>query len=242
MKEAILVHRYHHRYTLPAIITLLILAIGIMIWGFFNSRQNTTVPRGANMSVLGVELDQNVDNVDLHELQKNGISFVYLRSTQGKSYFDDNYLIYRDRIQGTQLSYGSIITFSNESSVKDQFDYFEKKVGSQSGNLPIMIVPAIATNNPKFWRQMGQFSQLLVNTGKKVLIAGNYTQKKYFAPGTQFLYTGSSLKDKKEYAFWCYTQDGRVKNVQNLNDNVTMFAYIGSMATYQQRYAAQITQ
>ena len=33
-------------------------------------RQNTTVPRGSNMSVLGIELDQTKDYIDLHKLEK----------------------------------------------------------------------------------------------------------------------------------------------------------------------------
>lgn len=96
-------HRYRHKYTFPSIIILLILAFSGLVWGYFNMKQNTTVPRGSNMSVLGIELDQTKDYIDLHKLEKNGISFVYLRSTQGKSYFDDNYLLYRDQLQGLIL-------------------------------------------------------------------------------------------------------------------------------------------
>ena len=238
-------NHYKHRFTLPAII-LLGIVLGGFIYAFFNLRTNTTVPRGSNMSVLGVELDQNTDGVDLHQLEKEGISFVYLRATQGKTYFDDNYLIYRDRILGTKLSFGSIITFSNESSVQSQFNYFEQQVGQNTGNLPIMIVPAIKTDSSKYWKNMAQFSQKLNNLGKKVLVAGDYTKKKYFPTGfptgTEFLYTGASLHNKNEYSFWCYTQAGRVKNVNNLGDNVTMFAYIGNMSGYQAKYATSFTQ
>ena len=51
-------HRYRHKYTFPSIIILLILAFSGLVWGYFNMKQNTTVPRGSNMSVLGIELDQ----------------------------------------------------------------------------------------------------------------------------------------------------------------------------------------
>ena len=53
-------HRYRHKYTFPSIIILLILAFSGLVWGYFNMRQNTTVPRGSNMSVLGIELDQTL--------------------------------------------------------------------------------------------------------------------------------------------------------------------------------------
>lgn len=235
-------HHFKHRFTLPAILILLVLALSGFAYAFFNLKTNTTVPRGSNMSVLGIELDQNTDGVDLHQLEKQGISFVYLRATQGKTYFDDNYLTYRDRILGTKLSFGSIITFSDESSAQEQFNYFEQQVGRKTGNLPIMIVPAKKTNSVKYWKNMALLSQKLNLLGKKVLIAGDYTKKKYFPVGTDFLYTGASLHNKNEYSFWCYTQAGRVKNVTNLNDNVTMFAYIGNMADYQAKYATNFIQ
>ncbi len=68
-------HRYRHKYTFPSIIILLILAFSGLVWGYFNMRQNTTVPRGSNMSVLGIELDQTKDYIDLHKLEKKWYFF-----------------------------------------------------------------------------------------------------------------------------------------------------------------------
>lgn len=229
---------FKHRYTLPIIIILFIFAIFALGVAFFNIRHNTTVPREANMSILGVELDQNKDNVDLNKLQQKGISFIYLRATQGKSYFDDNFLLYRDKVKGTSLAYGTIIAFSNQSTVDDQYQYFISKVGNDTGNLPVMIVPAVDSQSDKYWKSMAKFSNLLINLGKKVLIVSNYDKKGFFNKNISYLYTGASLKDKKNYAFWCYTQTGRVKDIENLEANVTMFAYIGSMAEYQEFYGA----
>lgn len=237
-------HRYHHKYTLPAIIALLIIAIGSLIFGIYNLRRNTstTVPRGSNMSVLGIELDQTKDNVDLQKVQKNGVSFVYLRSTQGKTYFDDNFLLYRDQLQGTRLSWGSIVTYSNESTPLQQYQYFMKKVGQNSGNLPVMVVPAVKSQSKKYWRSMATFAQYLQASGKKVLVADNHHWQELFSPQTQFLYTGASLKNRKDYSFWCYTQNGHVKNTEYLEKNTTMFAFIGSMSAYQQLYSSSLTQ
>ena len=83
--------RYHHKYTLPAILTLLILAIAFLLIGFFNLKKQTTLPPSSNSSAIGIQLNQDVDYVDLRKLQSNGISFVYLKATQGRSYFDENY-------------------------------------------------------------------------------------------------------------------------------------------------------
>lgn len=119
--------RYHHKYTLPAIITLLLLAIAFLLIGFFNFKRQTTLPPNSNSSAIGIQLNQDVDYVDLHKLQANGISFVYLKSTQGRSYFDENYLSYRDQILGTKLAFGSMILYSNESTPLQHYRYFLKK-------------------------------------------------------------------------------------------------------------------
>ncbi|MBA1392947.1 lysozyme, partial [Lactobacillus sp. XV13L] len=71
--------RFHHKYTLPAILFLLAVAVGLLITGLFNLHSQTTLPPDANSSAIGVELNQNYGYIDLHELQANGISFVYLK-------------------------------------------------------------------------------------------------------------------------------------------------------------------
>lgn len=116
--------RFQHKYTLPAILTLLILVIAFLLIGFFNFKRQTTLPPDANSSAIGIELNQDIDYVDLHKLQSNGVSFIYLKATQGRSYFDENYLSYRDQILGTNLAFGSEISYSNESTPMQHYRYF----------------------------------------------------------------------------------------------------------------------
>ncbi len=228
-------HRFRHRHVI--IVLLLVLIGSVLLFSLFHMNRQTTLPQGANMSVVGVELDQDKDFVDLDQLQKNGIKFVYLRGTQGKSYFDDNYLLYRDQMQGTHLSFGTIVSFSNESSVEAQYHYFESKIGQNTGELPVLIVPAVLSQSHRYWRQMTQFVQLLEQNGKSVCVMGDYRWHTLFSKQTKFMYTGASLKDKTHYAFWCYTQNGNVAHVDQLDrHDVTMFAYIGSLTTYEQLY------
>ena len=133
--------RFHHKFTLPAILILLIVAIVLLLTGIANMRNQTTLPPNGNASAIGVELNQDYGYIDLHELQANGISFVYLRSTQGRSYFDDDFLVYRDQVLGTKLAFGTVIAYSNESTPMQHYQYFLKKVGTDTGSLPIWIEP-----------------------------------------------------------------------------------------------------
>lgn len=233
--------RFRHKFTLPLILTLLVLAIASLLIGFFNLKRQTTLPSNSNTSAIGVELNQDFNYVDLHQLQSNGISFIYLRSTQGKTYFDDDYLSYRDQVQGTNLAFGTIQSFSNESSVEQQFKFFEKKVGRNTGSLPVMIVPAVNTRQGRYLRSMAKFANLLQKAGKKIIVKIDYQYHRYFSPQTQFLASSRQQPDKLQYAFWQYTENGRVKNVSGLERNVVMFSYNGSVTQYKQKYG-QLTQ
>lgn len=233
--------RYHHKYTLPAIITLLLLVIAFLLIGFFNFKRQTTLPPNSNSSAIGIQLNQDVDYVDLHKLQANGISFVYLKSTQGRSYFDENYLSYRDQILGTKLAFGSMILYSNESTPLQHYRYFFEKVGDNTGSLPILLEPAVTSRSKRYLESMSQFASMLEQRKKEVIVDVDYKYHKYFTPQTKFMSVDGKTPDKLKYSFWRYTTNGRVKNVNGLEKGVTMYAYNGTVGQYRQKYG-QLTQ
>lgn len=232
---------YRHKITFPLLISLLIIVIIGIIFALINKQKQTTLPHTDNLSVIGVELDQTKDYVDLHQLESHDVSFVYLRSTQGKSYFDDNYNLYRDQLQGTNLAFGTIVAFSSESSVAAQWQYYQAKVGSDSGSLPVLVVPASNVTNEHYWRNMARFANLILTSGKNVMVEAGNNDRHWFSNDTKFLATADQRVSKNRYAFIRYTQNGRVNGVNQLGNGVTMFAYNGSVAQYKQRYG-QLTQ
>lgn len=233
--------RFHHKFTLPAILILLIVAIVLLLTGIANMRNQTTLPPNGNASAIGVELNQDYGYIDLHELQANGISFVYLRSTQGRSYFDDDYLLYRDQVLGTKLAFGTVIAYSNESTPTQHYQYFLKKVGTDTGSLPIWIEPAIDNYDIAYIKQMAQFTSMLLRLNKRVIVDVAVKYKKYFPYDVQFIIGGRKAPDKMQYAFWRYTNNGRVKSVKNLEDGVVMLTYNGTVTQYKEKYG-QLTQ
>ena len=233
--------RFHHKFTLPAILILLIVAIVLLLTGIANMRNQTTLPPNGNASAIGVELNQDYGYIDLHELQANGISFVYLRSTQGRSYFDDDYLLYRDQVLGTKLAFGTVIAYSNESTPTQHYQYFLNKVGTDTGSLPIWIEPAIDNYDIAYIKQMAQFTSMLLRLNKRVIVDVAVKYKKYFPYDVQFITGGRKAPDKMQYAFWRYTNNGRVKSVKNLEDGVVMLTYNGTVTQYKEKYG-QLTQ
>ena len=233
--------RFRHKFTLPAILILLVLAISGIFIGFFNFQKQTTLPQDSNPSAIGVELNQSLDYVDLHKLQDNGVSFVYLKATQGRSYFDDHFLSYRDQMLGTKMAFGCIVNYSNESTAIQHFRYFNKKVGENTGSLPILLVPTSSQLTQKYLRSMSKFTKMMQLEGKQVMVEIKYKYYKAFPTKTLFMATSPKSPNKLKYSFWQYTSDGRVKNVDGLKDGVTMFTYNGTVQQYRQRYG-QLTQ
>lgn len=233
--------KYRHRATFPALILALLLACSLLLFAYHQLHERTTLPPERNLSKIGIELTQEQRTIDLHELKAHGVDFVYLRATQGRSYFDDNYDFYRSQLQGMQLPFGTVVYFSNESTVHQQLAFYQRKVGSNSGALPVMLVPAPgqAERTQSFQQKMGQFAQALLQTGKQVLVA-DVCASKYLPQGAQRMYTGKKLQPTNGYAFWRYTQMGRVNKVAQLKRGVTMFAYLGSSQRFNQLYLQQL--
>lgn len=226
--------RYHHRATLPALLVCLLIAAGLLFFAWHQLKTRTTLPADSNMSTIGVELSQDQGMVDLQLLKKQGIDFVYLHGTQGRSYFDDNYDLYRDQLQGIAMPFGTVVYFSNESTVSQQLAFFNKKIGKQAGELPVMVVPAVSDRSAKFLRAMARFAAALQKQGQAVLVS-DACPAKYLSKGTQRLLT-SRQDDKQGYAFWRYTENGRVKKIDQLQGQTTMFAYLGSSGNFSRLY------
>ncbi len=233
--------RFHHKFTLPAILILLAAAIGLLFAGINNMRNQTTLPPNGTASAIGVELNQSFGFIDLHELQANGVSFVYLRGTQGRSYFDDDYLTYRDQILGTKMAFGTIVAYSNESTPLQHYQFFMKKVGTNTGSLPIWIEPAIDDYDLNYIKQMAQFARMLQQQNKRVMVDVDIKYKKYFGQDVQFITGGRKAPNKLQYSFWRYTNNGHVKSVRNFENGVTMLTYNGTVTQYKEKYG-QLTQ
>ncbi len=226
--------RFQHRFTLPAIITLLVLAILGSIFGFYQMTQTTTYPENNSAKVMGVLIDQNLGYVDFDSLSQADVDFVYLRSTQGKSYFDDRYLENRDRIQGTTMDYGTVQYFSDQSTALEQFNYFEDKVGTKTGRLPVLIMPAVETRSASYLKSLNQFAEMLIAKGEQIVLSGiKLADRSYFTNQNIYYMTAKAqLKPTdKNYLFWRYTTDGRVGHMDGMDD-LTMYAFVGSQASY----------
>ncbi|RXT58165.1 GH25 family lysozyme [Lacticaseibacillus chiayiensis] len=125
-------HRWHRWLFIAGCILVSLLLLG---WWL----QRNPRPDPATYPILGVRLDQTDGVQDFYRLRSSKVSFVYLKATEGSSYFDDNFNTNFDQAAGSRLSIGVYHVFSFETTPQAQALQFERKVESNIGDLPIGI-------------------------------------------------------------------------------------------------------
>ncbi|WP_201346964.1 1,4-beta-N-acetylmuramidase, partial [Lactobacillus nasalidis] len=122
---------FQHQATLPALLLLLAVVVGLLAYGLYNYADQTTLPKGSSQSAVGIGLDQSQTSIGLASLQQGGLSFVYLT-------VDGQFSAYRKRLAKTKLAYGSVIKVKEQNSAK-QLASAKRLSGGHWGRLPILL-------------------------------------------------------------------------------------------------------
>ena len=135
-RRVIYANTYQHRRRLWFLLISagVVAALVIGWWLLRNPRPDPTA-----YPVLGVRLDQTDGVQDFDRLRSSRVSFVYLKATEGSSYFDDNFNTNFTQAAGSRVSIGVYHVFSFETTPQAQATQFIRKVGSNIGDLPIGI-------------------------------------------------------------------------------------------------------
>ncbi|WP_054715614.1 GH25 family lysozyme [Lacticaseibacillus manihotivorans] len=134
-KRPIYADTYDRRRNITIVILVIVvlaaIGVGVWWWGHKNPR-----PSEAKYPKLGVRMSQADGVLDASELEDGGVSFVYLKATQGASFVDDNFATNESR--AGNLKVGAYHYFSFDSTPQAQAENFIKHV-SDAGELPIGI-------------------------------------------------------------------------------------------------------
>jgi lysozyme len=123
------------------IILVALVAIAFLFYqqGFYKKWFST---KDKNKFVWGIDISHHQKNVDFDQLVKdNKPAFVILKSTEGKSYVDDAYLIRLHKFRELGIPVGGYHFFNYDVSGKLQAEHYIKTVGLRKGDLyPILDV------------------------------------------------------------------------------------------------------
>ena len=134
-KRPIYADTYDRRRKLTIVILVIVVLAAITggVWWWLHKNPR---PSEAKYPKLGVRMSQADGVLDASALEDGGVSFVYLKATQGASFVDDNFATNESR--AGSLKVGAYHYFSFDSTPQAQAENFIKHV-SDAGELPIGI-------------------------------------------------------------------------------------------------------
>ncbi len=223
---------FHHQATLPAILILLLATIGLLFYGIYHYTDQTTLPSGAAQSSIGVLLEE-ASASKLKQLQKSGISFVYLKAT-GDTEAEVKL------VKQTKLAYGIMVNVDSQTSASQQVAKVEKQVKS-FGRLPILLDTGQSDLDASGLTRLSEMAKLLQAKMPKqeVMVNASRSYAGLMPKGIKFLATSQKAPSRLKYCFWQYTSKGHVAATGF--SHYTMYAYLGTNQQYKQKYG-QLTQ
>ncbi|GEP71787.1 hypothetical protein LRA02_06550 [Lentilactobacillus rapi] len=136
--QPIYAETYRRRKATRKVLFGIFLLVVVIALGFFVVRSHEKHEL-EKYPIRGVTINQTNGYIDFESLKSDGISFVYLKATQGATFTDDSFQSNFERSQGSQLPVGVYHYFSFSSSPTAQFKNFVRAVQDNTGSLPICI-------------------------------------------------------------------------------------------------------
>lgn len=199
------------------ITVIVVLGLAVLVGGALWLHLRNPRPNAQQYPQLGVRLSQTDGSQDFDALKKQQVSFVYLKATEGASYFDDNFDANYSQTTGSNLRVGVYHYFSFSSTPSNQAASFYKHVGGSIGDLPLAIEVTNYTTVPKqaeLTRNLQQLVTLLqTHYGVRVILMGTPTmlaKVKSVAPTAGRMVISSEARAAKSAMFWEYAADAKI--------------------------------
>ena len=189
-------------------------------------------PRIMHTTFDGIDVSHHQGNIDWTTVKKSkpGLSFVYIKSSEGKTYVDPKFKTNAEKASAQGYMVGAYHYFRMTSSPEDQFRNFKKQMDKVHLDLVPMV--DVEQNDKKsraeIQKNLKIFLDLLEKAyGKKPMIYGtNSFYNKYCAPefNDYTLYIGKFgagrpvVTGPSHYAIWQFSERGRIKGIPNAVD------------------------
>jgi lysozyme len=105
-------------------------------------------PTFDSSTLLGLDISHYQNVVDFAQVKAAGVSFVFIKATEGVTLVDPNFAQYRTASKAEGLPRGFYHFFHPKDDLQSQIDFFVKTVGRlEPGDLP----PVLDVENPEEW-------------------------------------------------------------------------------------------
>ena len=228
----------------PLIIVILILITGAFLlyhWCIlqFNHPDAETYP------VQGVDVSTYQGAIDWPVLADNGLTFAFIKATEGSSFQDENFKYNWENAGKTHLKVGAYHFFSYETSGATQAENYIKTVPVKDDALPPVVdiefygsyTRYTAPDKETTRRELTELlNRLESHYGKRPII---YTSTKPYATyiadyyndypiWIRNFYACPILSDHRQWTFWQYSDKGSLSGYTGYAPNIDLNVYRGS--------------
>ncbi len=200
---------------------IILVLLGIVVVLFINK---SAICASKKFDVKGIDVSHHQGNIDWNRVAQAGISFAYIKATEGSSLVDEKLYDNYEGSKSTDIKVGYYHFLSFESSVEDQMANYKKAIS----NCKMDIIPAIDVewypnirNNPPAKKivinQIKEMALLIEKEyGTKPLI---YTTQSFYFKYLRDYEFGNSLwirniyfEPCQEWTLWQYTEKLEIEN------------------------------
>lgn len=233
-------------FTIIVILFLIIGLLAILIWNGIILLNN---PKKEEYPICGIDVSSYQGNINWQIIEKQNISFAFIKATEGSSFVDEFFDYNFTNAQQTNLRIGAYHFFSYDSLGETQADNFIKTVKKCDNMLPPVIDLEFYNNNEKNPPEQSTVRKQLDIMLKK--LEEHYKMKPiiYATEKSYSLYLANSYKeydiwirnvvtkpnicDNRDWTFWQYTNRARLEGYSGKEKYIDMNVFYGTKADFE---------
>lgn len=211
-------------------------------------------PSKEQFPVRGVDVSAHQGEIEWPVLAGQDLSFAFVKATEGSTFTDVRFAENWEEAHSCGLRVGAYHFFSFDSPGEAQAAHFIKTVPKREGDLPPVVDVEFygdkEQNPPSREEVEAQLGSLLTRLTeyygvKPILYSTGKAYKQYLSGGYEEydiwirdVFFTPSLPDGREYAFWQYTDKGRLPGYQGDEKCIDLNVFCGTEEEFR-RYGAQ---
>lgn len=197
--------------------------------------------------VMGIDVSHHQNAINWMEVINTGVSFVYLKATDGITYQDPRFKRYAAQLNTTELLHGAYHYFQADDDPIQQADNFLNTIADSNGRLvPVLDVETSEQQSPlsvrsgvKKWLE---YVEQKLGCQPMLYASANYWRKYLGAEFNQYRFWLADYNPQPQppetlqnWVMWQYSQTGSVRGVNgdvDLNVIVEPTVSLKSLACY----------
>lgn len=223
--------------------TILIIIITILLL-WYNGVIIFNYPSEKRYEVRGVDVSFYQGDINWNVLAKQGISFAFIKATEGSSFLDEKFKENYENAIKTDLKIGAYHFFSFDSNGNTQADNFIKNVPKKDDMLPPVVdiefygdkyknVPDIEETQKQLQILLDRLEEYY---GKKAIIYATYKSYNLYIMNNfkdnyiwiRDVFFRPSLRDNRDWTFWQYTDKVKLEGYNGKESKIDMNVFNGN--------------